>query len=160
MRPRLLFVLMLTIAWASATPPKAAVAQVINFKTDDAQMNAAITRARASLPRFWQMLANPDRSVSKLLLKVAIPVGDGGHEHIWLVDIRRKGSRITGVIDNEPVRATHLRKGETYVFEEGDISDWMFWRNGKIVGSETLRVMMTRMSPEDAKAWRERFEDP
>ena len=45
-------------------------------------------------------------------------------------------------------------------FKEADISDWMFMRNGKIVGGETIRPLLKAMPKADADALRARMETP
>ena len=52
------------------------------------------------------------------------------------------------------------RAGDLAEFREADISDWMFLRNGKIVGGETIRPMLKKMSKADADALRARMETP
>jgi uncharacterized protein YegJ (DUF2314 family) len=43
---------------------------------------------------------------------------------------------------------------------EADISDWMFMRNGKIVGGETIKPLLKAMPKADADALRARMESP
>ena len=40
-------------------------------------------------------------------------------------------------------------EGELAEFTEADISDWMFMRNGKIVGGETIRPLLKSMPKAD-----------
>jgi len=52
------------------------------------------------------------------------------------------------------------RAGDLAEFREADISDWMFLRNGKIVGGETIRPMLKLMTKADADALRARMGAP
>ncbi len=45
-------------------------------------------------------------------------------------------------------------------FEQADITDWMFMRNDKIVGMETIKPLFKSMPKEDADAMRARMEPP
>jgi uncharacterized protein YegJ (DUF2314 family) len=45
-------------------------------------------------------------------------------------------------------------------FEQADISDWMFMRNEKIVGGETIKLLLKSMPKETADAMRARMEQP
>jgi uncharacterized protein YegJ (DUF2314 family) len=40
---------------------------------------------------------------------------------------------------------------------EADIFDWMFRRNGRIVGNFSLRAMLPKLSPAQAREAREMF---
>lgn len=159
--------LALTAAVAIGTPPlflpTAALAQdkTIDFSSDDQAMNAAIQKARGNLGSYWKSLATPGPGEKDFFLKVAIPYDqNGGREHFWLRDIARDGDRIVGTIDNDPNHATHVHRGQRYTFGEADITDWMFRRNGKIVGAETLRVMLPKMPKAQADGFRAQMEAP
>jgi len=126
----------------------------------DPEMVAAQSQARATLPRFWKALGNPGPGEEGFALKVAIPVGVDGTEYVWMVDIERPGSWITGVPNNVPLDATWLLPGERTDIDANRISDWMFMRNGKIVGNFTLRPALKHMPPEEAARYRAMLEEP
>jgi uncharacterized protein YegJ (DUF2314 family) len=46
------------------------------------------------------------------------------------------------------------------LFKEADISDWMFMRNGKIVGGETIRPLLKSLPKANADALRAKLETP
>ncbi len=46
------------------------------------------------------------------------------------------------------------------LFGDADISDWMFTRNGKIVGGETIKPLLKSLPKADADALRARMESP
>jgi uncharacterized protein YegJ (DUF2314 family) len=50
--------------------------------------------------------------------------------------------------------------GDQAEFKQADISDWMFMRNEKIVGGETIKLLLKSMPKEDADAMRARMEQP
>lgn len=137
----------------------AAKDKVIDVDKEDAAMNAAIVKARASINTFWTQQKKPDPGVQNLALKVRISDG-ASVEHFWLVDIERSAATLAGVINNDPNLVTNVTLGQRYTFKEADISDWTFMRNGKIVGNETLRVLLDMMPPEEAAAYRAMLETP
>lgn len=158
----------LLVALGSAVLPSNAFAsedkdKVIFVDQDDPEMTAAIAKARASLPEFWRQLAKPDPGVTNLALKVAIPhePGKGApHEHFWLISIERGKATLTGIIQNDPNFAKGVALGQSYTFSEADISDWMFLRNGKIVGNQTLRPLLKKIPAEEAAKYRAKLEMP
>ena len=141
--------------------PTIAVAKddVIQVPEDDAEMNAAIASARSSLPTFWDKLAKPEPGEDGFALKVRI-VDGGQSEHFWLVEVKRDGDKLSGRINNEPNLVGNVKEGDRYNFAEADITDWMFMRNGKIVGNATMRPLLKQMAPEEAEVYRKMLETP
>lgn len=132
---------------------------VIHVPEDDAEMNAAIDKARRTLPEFWGALAAPGPSEANFALKVMISDGEAV-EHFWLTDIERSGDVIVGTISNDPSDVKSVRMGQRYEFSEADVSDWMYFRNGKMVGNETMRPLLKRMPEDQAERYRALYEKP
>ena len=65
-----------------------------------------------------------------------------------------------GRFANAPRDLPGKKAGEVALFKEADISDWMFTRNGKIVGGETIKPLLKAMPKADADALRARMETP
>ena len=133
---------------------------VVDVRTNDPEMNAAIARARGSLATFWASYDAPKPSESGHSLKVQFSTGKGG-EHIWIAEVKKlPNGSFSGRFANEPRDLPGRRAGEEVKFAEADISDWMFMRNGKIVGGETIKPLLKSMPKADADALRARMEQP
>jgi uncharacterized protein YegJ (DUF2314 family) len=133
--------------------------KVINVQSDDAEMVAAIAKARASLPEFWQVFEKRERGESDFSLKVRI-TDQGGTEHFWATDIKRQRGKTVGTIDNDPNIVTSVKLGDTIEISDADISDWLYLRDGKMVGNETLRPLLKRMPPAEADELRKMMANP
>jgi uncharacterized protein YegJ (DUF2314 family) len=107
--------------------------------------------------------------------RMALIAGRGGRGHrrvpdddaemrrgrrFWLVDISRQGDKLIGRINNDPEVVGNVVSGQNYEFSEADITDWMFMRNGRIVGNATMRPLLKRMPPEEAETYRNLLETP
>ena len=149
----------MVLAWAGMGPARAAEDQVINVPANDTEMSAAIDKARASLPQFWARYAKPGPGERNFGLKVRLTDNEV-LEHFWLSRIERKGQVLYGTIDNEPERVLTVKLGERISFKDDMISDWMFMRNGKLVGNETMRPLLKRMPKEQADRYRAMYETP
>jgi uncharacterized protein YegJ (DUF2314 family) len=152
-----------TLVCTSAFVAQPAMAQqdkVINVPDDDPEMAAAIAKARSTLPEFWKAREAEAEGEENFSLKVMVPYGSGKHEHMWLVDIDREDDKLSGTISNQPAYATNVSQGDVHEFTEAEISDWTFMRNGKMVGNETMRPLLKRMSPEEAAPYRAMYEKP
>ncbi|KYG97783.1 DUF2314 domain-containing protein [Bradyrhizobium sp. DOA1] len=133
---------------------------IVTVPTADAEMNAAIERGRATLSTFWSSYGTPKPSEAGHALKVRFSTRKGG-EHIWVGDVKKQpDGTFSGLLANEPRDLPGKRAGDKVAFGEADISDWMFTRNGKIVGGETIKPTLKSLPKADADAIRARMEQP
>jgi len=134
---------------------------VIGVPSNDAEMNAAIEKARVSLATFWASYASPKSDEHDHALKVRFPTSGSGSEHIWVANVKKLADgTFAGHLANQPLDLAGKNEGDPVEFKAADISDWMFMRKDKIVGGETLRAMFKSMPKEDADALRAQMETP
>ena len=134
-----------------------AAAQIISVPNDDPAMEAAITKAQANLPAFWDTLAKPQAGDDRFAVKIKYATGAKTGEHIWAGDVKRSGTTVTATINNTPRDIPNLKKGQRVTVPVDRITDWMFFRDDKIHGAQTLRVLLTRMPPEQAADWKSKL---
>lgn len=127
--------------------------------SDDPEMNAAIAKARASLPQFWREFNHPEQSESGFSLKVRIS-DQGKVEHFWTIDIKRQGDKIIGTINNDAEMVKTVKLGDTVEIPETNITDWLYIRNGKMVGNFTIRPLLKHVSREEADRIKGMMADP
>lgn len=116
------------------------------FAHEDPRMLKAIAQAKKTLPSVLKQIPKFASNNSKLLIKVAIPVGDGTREHMWIGNINYEKNKITGNIGNHPMNALHIVFNQNYTAEIDDVSDWMVIKNGVVYGGYMLRINLSRMS--------------
>ena len=133
--------------------------KVINVADDDQEMNAAIAKARDTLPQFWQTFEKREHGESDFALKVKI-TDRKGTEHFWLVDIERKDGKTLGTINNDPDIVRNVKLGDRIPIPEADISDWLYLRDGKMVGNYTLRVLFKQMPAKEVEKYKQMLADP
>src|SRR5262245_14017981 len=114
--------------------------KVVNVESDDPEMTAAIAKARETLPQFWQVFEKRDRGESNFSLKVKI-TDKNGTEHFWATDIERRDGKMMGTINNDPNIVASVKLGDRIEIREAAISDWLYMRDGKMVGNETLKPL-------------------
>lgn len=131
----------------------------IEFSSEDAEMNAAIAKARKTLPSFWKAFETRAAGESGHALKVRV-ADQHGTEHLWLTNIERSGGETTGLVDNEPTVVKAVKRGDRIVIPDSEISDWMYMRSGKIVGNETMKPMLKRLPKEKADQLRGMMAEP
>lgn len=69
---------------APRVTPMAGRPDVSGVASDNREVNEAIARARAELPKFLESLRNPERDVKGHMIKKAFPAKEGGEEAMWL----------------------------------------------------------------------------
>lgn len=125
--------------------------KIVQFSAEDAAMNAAIEEARATLPQFFAEFATaPAQQRDAFLVKVGMPAEGGGHEHIWVSNLRREDGQLVGALANEPNWLPGMHRGSRVVVDEALISDWSIHSPEGIYGSYTTRVMLPHLAPEEA----------
>ncbi len=133
--------------------------RTVTVASEDAEMNAAIAKARELLPHFWKTFEAPKRGESKFCLKLRI-TDKNGAEHFWLSNIERKDGKIKGTIDNDPTIVKSVKNGQRVEVPEADISDWLYLREEKMVGCYTLRAMFKKMPPAEVEEYKKKLAEP
>jgi uncharacterized protein YegJ (DUF2314 family) len=153
-----LLVLFSTLCFTSCSQ-KTEKDQTIEVSEADPEMEAAIAKARETLPQFWAAFENPKNKESDFCLKVEIS-DRNGVEHFWMNEIERKTGKIFGSINNDPNVVQSVKLGQRMEIPEDKISDWLFYREDKMVGNFTLRVLLKKMPREEAEFYQKQLSDP
>jgi uncharacterized protein YegJ (DUF2314 family) len=121
---------------------------VVSVAEDDEAMEAAIAKARVTLPEFAEALAAPKPNRSLFTLKVRFEE-KGQVEHIWIDDPVPVGHGYRGRVGNDPVGISTIKLGDSVQFDSSRVSDWMFVEDGALRGGYTIRALLERASPEE-----------
>lgn len=164
MSPRYLFLWPLFAALLMGALPscsrKPSEDRIVNVESNDAEMEAAIATAREKLPQFWQVFTHPEKGESDFSLKVMIK-DSHGTEHFWVTQIERKqDGKIIGVINNDPEIVKSVKLNDRIAVPEENISDWLYTREGKMVGNYTLRVLFKQMPPKEVEYYKQMMAEP
>jgi uncharacterized protein YegJ (DUF2314 family) len=134
---------------------------IVKVTSADVDMNAAIARARDTLPTFWASYDTPKPSETGHGLKVRFAVGPDRFEHIWMSEVEKlPDGNFSGRFANQPSDLPDKNEGDQVEFKQADITDWLFIRNGKVVGGETIKLLLKSMPKEQADAMRAQMEQP
>ena len=118
--------------------------------SDNAEMDKAVQAARDSVDTFIAAIKTPKAGQRSFTVKKPFKDGDKV-EHIWLSDATFDGTKFSGRVDNDPVDVKNVTMGQTASVAKGELSDWFYIDNGKLVGGYTIRVLYAQMSPDDKK---------
>jgi uncharacterized protein YegJ (DUF2314 family) len=130
--------------------------RVVMVPTDDPAMTAAFAKARGALDGFLAKLANPPPRTEGCAIK--IPIGDRGEvEYFWLIDLTQNGDNLSGVVNNRPEAVHNLAKGQKIAFHRGDVADWMYFDDGKMIGDFTACAMLSHETGEVRETFRREY---
>jgi len=121
---------------------------------DQAEMDAAIARARRETDDFLAVLAKGEADS----FSVKAPISDShGTEHIWIADIRYENGEFVGLIGNDPGIVKNVRFGQEWRIRKVEISDWMYVRGDRIYGGYTIDPLLGSWDPAEAEALRKQL---
>jgi uncharacterized protein YegJ (DUF2314 family) len=144
--------LLATIAFLSLAGCGDRVKDIVEVvKDDDPKMQAAIAKARSTVPEFIAALKAKIPGTDGFAVKVLFKDGDKG-EHMWISRPTYVGGKFHGVIGNEPKFVRNVRLGQLYSVAPTEITDWMYVEKGKLVGGYTLRAIRDAKTPEERAA--------
>lgn len=118
--------------------------RIVDVDADDPEMNAAIAQARESLPGFWQVFEKRAGGEGGFALKVKIE-DQRGTEYFWATNIERRDNKTFGTIDNDPNIVASVKLGDRIEIPEAAIADWLYMKDGKMVGNRTVRPLFKNM---------------
>lgn len=138
-----------------ATAP--AFAQITSVSPENKAAIAAIEKAKATLPVFFERLANPQPGDDGFLIKIRYDTKNGGDEHIWAKDVVKDGDTVLATIDNVPGEIPNLAKGQRVTVPISQVTDWLYSRDGKYRGAYTVRALLPFMTTQQAAEMRKRL---
>ena len=125
--------------------PAASPDEFTVVQTGEAALEAATVEARATLELFWQKFES--RAAEQYQLKAGLTTPFEAIEHVWLKPIERRDGKILGVLISQPVDLADISAGEQITVDADRISDWAYFKDGKLYGAFTQRAMLDRISP-------------
>jgi uncharacterized protein YegJ (DUF2314 family) len=164
--PLLLFAIFLT-----ATIPAARAEEPDNLKfipLNDPDMAAAVAKAQSTLDAFLAKFDNPPEGTDYYSVKVGIVDNGEGYaltglksvenvEYFWLGGLKRTKDGFTGAIANRPGIARNVSEGQEIAFSKGDIFDWMYIKDGKMIGNATACPLLLRAAQNEREWYRQNF---
>jgi uncharacterized protein YegJ (DUF2314 family) len=115
---------------------------------NDKQMDRAVENAQRTLGFFMAALKAKKDGDTVFEIKKGFIDGDKV-EHLWITRVTYDGKNFHGQIDNRPEEVNNVHMGQRVTVAPQEVSDWMFLKDGKLIGGYTTRVLYARLSPED-----------
>ena len=123
--------------------------------TQNEAVNAAIEKAKRTLPVFFERLDKPQRGDTDFQIKIRFVTNQPPNgEHVWARDVRRDGTNISATIATVPRNIPDLKQGQRVTVPITQVTDWLIENGGKYHGAYTVRALLPFMSKEEADAMR------
>ena len=111
----------------------------------DEELIAASNRARKKLPGLRVTFNRGLKPGEYIQLKAPFTTPSGGQEWMWVEVTGWKGDRISGLLQNEPMRIPDLHVGQAVEISEREVFDYIETRaDGTQHGNETGRLIESR----------------
>jgi uncharacterized protein YegJ (DUF2314 family) len=144
-----------TAAEPAAKPPAASgCAQVSD---NDKQMDRAVENAQRNLAFFIAALRAKKSGDTVFEIKKGFIDGNNV-EHLWVKEVTYDGKKFHGKIDNQPLEVKNAHAGARVTVSPEEVVDWMFLKDGKLIGGYTTRVLYARLTPEEKAEFDKRAE--
>ena len=121
----------------------------VDVKEDDAAMNAAIAKAKATSAEFITAFHTQKPGTKDFFVKKPYPTPKGSQEHMWIEVHEEHDGVLKGVIANEAEETREVKMGDAVTMNISEISDWKYQDGKKLIGGYTIRYFIDRMSPKE-----------
>jgi uncharacterized protein YegJ (DUF2314 family) len=138
-----------------ATGP--AEASTVQLGYIDRELARIAEDAQDTLPGFFKALAR-GAGAAHFCVKYPLPADEGSgidREQVWLTGIHFKNGMHYGIIANAPRHLSGVKKGDKIIFDMDAVTDWMYIRDGKIIGGDSIKYLLEQI-PEGQRGGRER----
>jgi uncharacterized protein YegJ (DUF2314 family) len=122
---------------------------VVMVDDKDPAMNAAMAKARSTAKQFIEKLQAPANPKCTAFAVKKQFTDKNGTEHFWLTDVSYDGKLFHGEVNNDPEIVRNVKLGDKTTVAPGEISDWMYINDGRLVGGYTIRVLYDKASPKE-----------
>jgi uncharacterized protein YegJ (DUF2314 family) len=122
----------------------------------DPDMDAAMRKARETLPKFLALVRSPRPTITSFSVKIGIPYPEG-KEYFWMSPFELRKDDIIGRINNTPRLVKSVKLGQAIIFKEKDIVDWLYREGGRMFGNFTACALLKREPREQAEAFMKQF---
>jgi uncharacterized protein YegJ (DUF2314 family) len=125
---------------------------IAQAENDDPILRTIALGAQERLAEFTRKLRNPADDEYNFQVKYPFASDPGSeytHEHLWIKDIEFKDGKFHGTLSNSPLYIQGLALGDRVEFFLDDISDWMYMKQGRIQGGQSIKYLIEKIPPAD-----------
>ncbi|HEX8300600.1 DUF2314 domain-containing protein [Sphingomonas sp.] len=133
----------------AAPLPAQAQDATIAVAANDPQMRAAIAQAKRGLPVFFGHATSPAPGETRFMIKYDL-VPEEKAEFVWAEILSHRGDVTIARLLNAPADR-RWKRGDQVTIRDGQIIDWAYFQDSEMQGGGTMRVLIARMDPAEAR---------
>ena len=123
---------------------------VVGADSDDPEMEKAVEDARKSWSDFVKAFEARAEGTDNFGVKFPFDAPEN-KEFMWVEVTSVDDEFVTGKLANDPVWVKDLKLGSKVKRKVSEIADWMYMKDGDIVGGYSVKVLLKRQAEEQAK---------
>ena len=129
-------------------------ATTVHVDEFDGEILRIAENARGTVNIFFRHLNAPGAGEGNFSVKYAFQVdGDGSGyaeaavsaEQVWIANITFRDGRYYGTVVSTPVYLSGIARGDRVNFNADLITDWMFTKDGRIIGGHSIRYLLEQI---------------
>ena len=138
-----------------SSEPLTSELKIVKVAASDAEMEAAMVKARDSFPEFWSEISEdyqraiPALTIAQVKAYFHDANDPAGGEHMWVGEVSFDGEVISGTLMSKPGHLDSVSEGDSVEFPVSRLSDWLIVDDGNAKGLYTVQVIRTRMSEDE-----------
>ncbi len=129
---------------------------VVDASDDDPKMKEAVAEAHKTWAQFVAAFKKQAKNTESFGVKFPFDTPDKDRkEFMWVQVTKISDDLVMGTLANEPVLAQDIKLGDKVQKKVSEMSDWMYYKDGEIVGGFSVKVLMEQQAAResgDAKA--------
>jgi uncharacterized protein YegJ (DUF2314 family) len=111
----------------------------------DPELAAVAVRARKALAKLKPRFSPRTPEDLHLSVKAPFPTAHKSVEWMWIEVLRWQGSKLEGILDNDPEDVPTLKAGARVTVDESELADYILQKmDGSIEGGESARILQAR----------------
>jgi uncharacterized protein YegJ (DUF2314 family) len=119
----------------------------------DGELLEVSAKARSKLPELHKAFSSGLQPGEFIQIKVPFPTPEGGNEWMWVEVTSWKGSKIRGLLENEPLNVPDLHGGQIVEIREGDVFDYLLQHpDGSQEGNTTGAILKKMAEAQNAES--------
>ena len=134
--------------------------RTVRSASGDPALDEIAQEARETVSDFIRHMRNPRKGEEQFRIKYPFPADTGSgidKEYLWLSDITFRNNRYFARVANRPYYTSDLEPGIEVIFSMDEIADWMYLKNGKIIGGRSIKYLIEKIPPIDRDEEMERI---
>lgn len=94
-----------------------------------------------AIERFNYVKKAHENKENSILLKIGLPLEDGGYEHIWFELLEFKEEKFQARLTQEPYYFPEIHEGYVAWYEKKDITDWIIYTKTRTITPDNVYLL-------------------